>query len=94
MSRYNYRGKLDERLAEIRRLYDNNAKPGEICYIGWKRESGVYSLYRVTNHFGGIRVLRSAGSASELLDFVEGFCDGTAAARMAAEVPGRDALMN
>lgn len=94
MARINYRAKLDERLDELRRLYANDAKPGEITHIGWKHESGSYSLYKVTNHFGGIRVFRSAGSAGELLDFVEGMIDGTRAAILAAEHPSRDAFLN
>ena len=94
MSRYNYRAKLNERLDELRRLYANDAKPGELTYIGWKYESGSYSLYKVTNHSGGIRVVRRAGSAGELLDYVEGMIDGTRAAILAAEHPTRDSFMN
>lgn len=95
MHRINYQAKLDERLDELRRLYNNDSKPGEQTYIGWRKQTGQsYILYKVTNHSGGIRVLRSAGKAGELLDFVEGLIDGTRAARTAAEHTTRDAWTN
>lgn len=82
MSRINYRAKLNERLDELRRLYDLHTLPVDgIGRIDWKRESGVYSLYTIVNSSGGIRVTRRASTAGELLDFVEGMIDGTLAAR-------------
>ena len=77
-----YTKKLDERLDELRRLYDTHVIPaGDIGWVGWKRESGSFSLYTVVNSSGGIRVTRSADTAGELLDYVEGLIDGTRAAR-------------
>lgn len=82
MSRINYRAKLDERLDELRHLYDIHTIPVDgIGRIDWKRESGTYSIYTIVNSSGGIRVTRRADSAGELLDYVEGLIDGTLAAR-------------
>lgn len=94
MSRINYRAMLNERLDELRRLYANDAKPGELTYIGHRRESGSHILYKVVNSSGGIRVIRRADKSSELLDYVEGMIDGTRAAILAAEQPSRDAFTN
>lgn len=82
MSRYNYRAKLNERVEELRRIYDIHTIPVDgIGRIDWKRESGSYSLYTIVNSSGGIRVTRRASTAGELLDYVEGMIDGTHAAR-------------
>lgn len=94
MTRINYRAKLTERLDELRRLYNNDVKPGDLGHIGWKYESGSYSLYRVANSSGGIRVTRRAGTAGELLDYVEGLIDGARSRDLFHEHPNRDSFLN
>lgn len=82
MARFNYRAKLNERMEELRRLYDIHIIPVDgVGRVDWKYESGSYSMYTIVNSSGGIRVTRRAGSAGELLDYVEGMIDGTLAAR-------------
>lgn len=77
MARINYRTKLNERVDQLRRLYNITAERGGLNYIDWKYESGSYHLYMVVNRSGGISVVRRADKAGELLDYIEGVIDGT-----------------
>jgi hypothetical protein len=52
------------------------SKTSNIGHIYYVRESGSHCLYCISNSFGGVRTVRRADKAKELIDFIDGYTDG------------------